>query len=336
MDDRTTILVANEPIFGIVRYSIRQNIYQAAGTFEIELDPQSADSVHEGDRVDIKVAGTTAMIGIVERIEEQGNKSSATLRISGRDLMGLVVDEYLQSFKTLSNKTLMSVAEYYLGQIDRIKYLPRSYINGADRFDIPLEWVQPQPGQTVFDLLSGIAAARGIHFYMRPEGRIVFGKPFGYGSHQYSIWRTVDGNSNVLDWSRIRDISQRYSRVIVLGQQQSTFDTPVAAINQKATVVDDTFPPGLSKTMVIETDTAAQSLSRQGQMIVEQQRLDGYSIRYVVPGHAQRGYAWAPDTICSVDDYRLQERGRYLVYERAFVFDKQTKKTELVLGRMAA
>jgi prophage tail gpP-like protein len=336
MNDRLSIFVNGQTVEKFVRYTVNHNIYTAAGEFDIEVPKSQMKNINELDRIEIKVNGTTALTGLVERIEETGKKGTATWKLSGRDLMGLVVDEYLQTFRTLANKTLLEVADYFLGEIDHVKTLPRSYINGADLIDIAQEWVQPRPGQTVFELLAGIAASRGIHFYMRADGEIVFGKPQGFGSHIYAIWRDLNGNSNITGWSRIRDASQRYSRVTVLGQQQSKYTTAVADINQKATVVDGTFPTGLTKTMVLETQTAAQTLALQARMIIEQQRFNGYSVRYVTPGHSQRGYVWQPDTICAVDDARLRIQEEMLIYGRSFVLDKNNKSTELLLGKMAS
>lgn len=336
MNDRLSIITGGKTITGIVGYSIRHNIYAAAGEYDIEVSPSAIDLFNEGERIDIKIEGITALTGIIERIEESGSKRSLSYRVSGRDLMGLVVDEYIQSFKTLSNKKLYDVADCFLSRINHVNKLNRTYMDGAESLDISQEWVQPQPGQTVFDLLSNIAASRGIHFYMKPGGEIIFGKPKGYGSHIYSLWRTNDENSNIIEWSRIRDISQRYRTIIILGQQQSKFDTAATSINQKITATDDTFPQSLSKTMVLETQTAAQTLAQQARMIIEQMRLNGKSIRYITPGHSQRGHIWQPDTICAVDDYRLKMRGEYLIYGRTFVMNKQQKTTELILGDMAS
>lgn len=333
MSETVELIIGDRQIKRFMSYSVDSNIYAAAGSITVSLHPDYVSSVHTGDRCVFKVGGTIVFTGIIERVGGGGNKEQYSFDISGRDLMGLVVDYYIESFTTLRNKTLSDVAEHYLRQIDYVKQLNITYLDGCASMDVAQEYIQPSPGMTVFDLLSRMAASRGMHFYMRPNGNIVFGKPRGYGSGVYAIWRTPDGNCNYTDFSWNDDISQRNSRVTVVGQDESQPSTPVSEINKKAVLADNTFP-AFTKPLVVETDGSAKRLSQQARMIIEQQRFNGWSVQYTVAGHAQRGTVWAPDTICAIDDSRIGLCDSLLVYGRTFIGSKKEQSTKLILGKL--
>lgn len=330
MNENVEIIVGGRSYRRFTSYTIDAGIYNAAGMFDIELHPSCAATINKGDRCTIRVGGVTVLEGLVDRVGMSGGKNSLNLNIGGRDLMGLVVDTCIETFTTLRNKTLQEVAEYFLRQIDYVKRLPITFIDGADELDISQEYVQPTPGMTVFELLSGIAASRGLHFYLRPEGDLVFGRPQGFGNYIFSIWRTADDNCNFTRFNYNDDLSRRYSRVTVLGQAQSTPTTALSQINKKATATDNSFP--FAKPLVVETQTAAQTLSQQARMILEQQRHDGFSVDYTVKGHTQRGWVWTIDAVCGVDDKRIPLQGEFLIYGRSFVLSKGEKSTTVTLG----
>lgn len=334
MPDALSISIGENSFSGFTGYRIEHNIYDAAGSFSVEISPSVFRRVSMGQRLTIRVNGKVALVGTVERIEDQGDKSSRTIRISGRDLMGMVVDEYITSFHTLRNKKLSEVALKYLQGIDGLKSVNVTFLDGSDALDVPQEYVQPRPGQRVFDLLSGIAASRGMHFYMLPEGSLVFGKPKGYGKHTFRISRTPN-DSNVLGHGFVDDITQRYSDVTVVGQCQSTGSRSVIDLNKKVTATDSLFPPFFNKHMVVETQTAAETLTEQARYIIEQMRFAGWALKYTVPGHAQMGDLWRPDTLVSVDDRELDIRGEYLIYSRSFNLSKAAKSTDVIIGKKA-
>jgi prophage tail gpP-like protein len=275
MTDDVVLTIDGKAYRRLVSLSVDSSIYQASGTFDAELSATNAKAVVVGSRVQVTINGSQVFDGILERKGVRGSKESNVVSLSGRDLMGLVVDCCVERFHTLRNKTLLDVANEYLKQIDFVKRLPIVFYDGSDKIDVAQEYVQPSPGATVFDMLSGIAAARGIHFYMRPQGEMVFGKPKGYGFPPMTICNSGESNGSVLSWDHVIDISQRYSRVAVYGYAQSTSLIDASVIHKKTTVTDDQFV-GFTKPYVVETQTAGVSLANQARMIIEQQRFNGW------------------------------------------------------------
>lgn len=326
MTDDVVLTIDGKAYRKFTSLDVDANIYQAAGQFDAEFSRRNAQGITTGSRAVITVNSIQVFDGIVESVQKGISKESDTVTISGRDIMGLVVDWCVERFQTLRNKTLAQVAGEYLRLIPFVKNIPIVFVDGADKLDVAQEYVQPSPGQTVFDLLNGIASARGINFYMRPAGTFVFGKPKGFGSVPSTIG---PHNSLSLDFSD--DISQRFSRVTVYGQAQSSSLLGASQLGKKATVNDTDL--AVEKPLVIETGMAGVSVSKQARMILEQQRFNGWQLRYTVRGFSQMGRPWQPDTLCSVRDYRLPYIGQCLVYGRRFSLRKSQFTTSLTLGK---
>ncbi|MFA5424649.1 MAG: hypothetical protein WC374_12415 [Phycisphaerae bacterium] len=331
MTDEILIIVNDTTFDKISELHVAADIYTAAASFDAVVG--GGKNIQEGSRIKIAVNGKKSFDGIVDRVAKTGSKSADTVSISGRDLMGLIIDSHITSFTTISGKTLRQVAEYYLRQIDFVRHLNITYNAGAEALDVPQEFIQPRPGMTVFDLLSGIAAARGIHFYLRADGNIMFGRPQGYGGPVFYAW-CRDGRNNTLDYNFTSDISQRYSSIVVYAQDESTDSTDAASLNKKATINDSTFPGNFAKTLVIEAQVAGVSPAAQGRMLMEQQRFNGWKLDYIMNGFTQRGSPFRPDALMAVDDERVPFTGECLVYGRQFNLKKAEAvyTTTLTLG----
>lgn len=332
MSDKLMVLVDNVPV---TPKSVRvdSDIYAAAGTVELTFSEAVARNIHAGQTVMVLADNVTVFTGIIETLRGLSNKQGASVTASGRDLMGLVVDHHIESFKTLKNKTLQAVAEHYLKDIPFVNRLNITYLGTAASLDVPQEFIQPQPGQTVFDLLSGIAAARGIHFYMLPDGNIVFGKPAGFGIKPFSVWCTAHGFCNAEEYSFVDDLTERFSRVTICGQTASTPALGIGALNKKAIIADNEFTFYI-KPLVVETNLDGVSLTQQARMIVEQRRNAGWQLGYTVAGFSQNGNVWRTDASCTVNDVRIPFSGECLIYGRSFVYDKSQAITEIRLSKM--
>lgn len=330
MNDSMELIIGNRVISRILAYAVDANIYNAAGAFQFSVNPDYHGIIKKGDRAVIKINGKTILTGLVDNPRMRGSKSKNELIVYGRDLMGLVVDWHIETFRSLKNKTLAQVAELYLRAIPFVRESDIVFLDGAANLDIAGEYIQPQPGQTVFELLSGIAAARGLHFYMLPDGTMVFGKPKGYGATTFEVWR-ADGGSNVIDWDYNDDLSQQFSRITVTGQSRDEFGGGMKTVNKKATVTDPDFP--FEKPLVVMTDREAKTPQEQARMVLEQQRIAGFNLSYTVGGHTQRGNIWTVGALCSVEDSRLQMRDKFVIYGRSFQLSKRTKSTRILLGK---
>lgn len=344
MQDSVSLLIDGMQINNFLSYTIESDIYTSDDAFSLELaNPEI--QVKEGHRCELYVNGEQELTGIIDRVSKSHDKSGVKLKVEGRDLMGLLVDSYCEEFITLQGIKVKALAERLLKKapfINREKIIYQENFSGKLKkkakdessialMDAPHNFSQIEPGMTIFDALKDYAGSRGMMFFCLPDGTMLFGKPKEKGEPLFTLICTKDGkNNNVLEGSEVKDISKRYSKITVIGQQQGTDGIDINAINTKATIEDKDFP--FYKPMVAKNNNDYQSPKLHARMLLEKSRHQGFQLNYKVPGHSQNRKNWTINELCIVKDEVLEREGTYLIYGRTFEMSKQGIYTSLKLG----
>lgn len=344
MQDKIALHIDNQRIENFQSYTIESDIYTADDAFSLELANPEID-VREGRRCELYVNGGLEMTGIIDRISKSYDKSGVKMKVEGRDLMGLLVDSYCEEFITLQGIKVKALAERLLKKvpfINREKIIYQENFSGklkkkakgessAALMDAPHNFSQIEPGMTIFDALKDYAGSRGLMFFCLPDGTMVFGKPKEKGEPVFNIICTKDGrDNNVIEGGMVKDISKRYRKITVIGQQQGTDLIGTENINTKATIEDKEFP--FYKPMVAKNNNDYQSPKLHARMLLEKSRHQGFQLNYKVPGHSQNNKNWTTNELCNVKDEVLDIEGTYLIYARTFEMSKQGVYTSLKLG----
>lgn len=362
MSDIVTLQIGNKRIENFVSYDIEADLYQSADKFTLELSNPEA-SIKAGMRCQIFVNKQLALNGLIDKTIKKYSKAGSTLVVEGRDLMGLLVDSYCETFPTLQNKTLSDLVEYLvfgnelaaLPVIDNILRPPIPYISRSEFMyqadvvgklkgkkktadspmtafmDTPQEYSKIDPGMTVFEVLAVYAASRGMMFwldYTKDEMKLVFGRPKITGAPLFTITCRKNGNgNNVESGEEVDDISQRYSKITVLSQVQKKDGSWK---NERFPFDDEEFPFYKPFVTTINNDSKAPEL--YARMLMEKQRHDGYSLNYVAPLHSQNGTNWTINELCTVNDEVLNIKRTMLVVSRRFRKPKAGSWTDIKLG----
>ena len=340
MPDNISLSFGGRKITEFSEYSVDSDLYTAGDAFSVTL-PDPAFAVNPGQQFQLFVNDRLEMTGIIDRVSEYNGKDGSRVVVEGRDLLGLVVDSYCEEFITLEGVTLK--AERLLRAVPFINRKNIEYqagIAGAtasktgdnDLFDLSQDLAQIEPGQTVFEVLRDFAESRGAMFFSLPDGTFVFGRPKAKGKPLFTITRRLDGaGNNVMDGSRVRDISQQYSKIIVVGQKQGADGIEAADLNTIAIAQVDDVP--FYKPFVEINNNDLASPANAGRVIAERQRAMGLQLSYTTPGHSVNGRNWAVNELCAVLDEKFEINGTYLIYGRTFRIDKSRGPvTELRLG----
>ena len=347
MSDSLALQIDGKRIENFLSYKVEADIYTADDAFNLELaKPETV--IKTGQRCELYVNDQLELTGISDRRVRKYDKGGLKLTVEGRDLMGLLVDSHCETFPTIQGKKLKDLAEMLLKDIPFINRMPVIYQDEAAQIrgklkgkkktvDNPMaafmETAQRlahiEPGMTVFEVLRIYAASRGLMFWAMPDGTMVFGKPRAKGDPQFSITMSRDGrNNNATSCEETDDISKRFSKVTVLGQQQGHNDIAATDISSGKTAVDDSFP--FHKPFVTKDNNDAQSPKMRARFLLEKQRHDGYRLTYTVPGHSQNGRNWQINELCRVKDDILGIDGVYLIYGRTLELSRQTGKTTTI------
>ena len=345
MADSIALTVSGRRLEKFLRYRIEADLYCADDAFRLELaDPGFA--IDPGVRCTLLVNGQAELTGLIDRVEDGEDKSGGILTLEGRDLMGLLVDSYVEDFPDMENVPLKALAEQLLKNVPFINRKAIEYQQGLagaaagqsgsgaaiSALGLGQKNAHLDPARTIFEVLREFAAARGAMFFSLPDGRLVFGRPKAAGAPDYHLVRRRDGRgNNTLRSSRVRDLSCRYSRITVLGQQQGDDLLGADEINTRATVRDPEVP--FHKPRVTESSCDGLSPAQEARLLLERQRADALQLTYRVAGHAQNGRNWTINRLCRLQDEPRGIDGVFLIVARTFELSKEEgRTTELRLG----
>jgi prophage tail gpP-like protein len=348
--DNVTLEISGHRIERFVSYTAEADLYTADDAFSLELAAPELE-ITRGQQCKLYVNGALELTGIIDKRSRKYDKSgSLVVRVEGRDLMGLLVDSYCEQFVTVQGMKLSALAEMLLKTVPFINRKHIQYqenivgkLKGKKRsvdqplvgyLDTPQKISQIEPGMTVFDVLRTYAASRGLMFFAQPDGTFIFGRPKAKGEPMFTLTCTKSGvGNNVLGGEEIDDISKRYSKVTVIGQQQGQDDMGMDAtkITTSGVTEDKGFP--FYKPFVSTDNNDSQSPQLHARFLMEQQRHQGYQLLYRVQGHSQNNKNWRINELCKVHDEALGIDGVYLIYGRTFERSKQDGTfTSLKLG----
>ncbi len=344
MPDEVKVLIGNKEIAHFISYQVGSDLFEAADSFSLELaNPNFGNlekEIQAGLQCQLYVNKVLELTGIVDRVSETYSKSSHTITVEGRDLMGLIVDSYVENeFKTKENASIQDLAEELLKSVPFIDRSKIIYGTGSKDRAVPVreeketllsekkDFIQIEPGRTVFEALKEYALAAGLLFFNLPDGTFVFGEPVTRGRAIFNLVCRIDGRgNNVLECTRTRDISQQYSKVRVIGQQQdSVFG--VGDVNKSGEALNEDFP--FAKPYVLESESVSAKPENQAKLIMNKQNFEGFTLECKVKGHSQRGRNLQTNTIAHLKHEGLKPPvdKDYLVYARTFERSKQDGTT---------
>lgn len=347
--DTVVLQIDGQRIERFLEYTIESDIYTADDAFSLELANPEVE-IRRGQKCELYVNDQLELTGIIDKVSRKYGKAGLTLRVEGRDLMGLLVDSYCEQFVTVQGMKLSALAEMLLKTvpfINRKKIIYQENIVGKLKgkkkatdqpligyLDTPQKLSQIEPGMTVFEVLRNYAASRGLMFFLLPDGTFVFGRPKAKGEPAYNLVCTLAGEgNNVLEGEEIDDISKRYSKITVIGQQQGQegFGMDATQIHTKASAEDKEFP--FYKPFVAKDNNDSQGPALHARFLREQQRHQGYQLHYRVQGHGQNSNNWQINELCQVHDEVLGIDGVFLIYGRTMERSRQSgTTTSLKLG----
>lgn len=346
MSDVVYLLVNGKRIERFTSYDIDADMYVADDAFTLELARPEV-RIKTGMECSLYVNDTLELTGIIDKVVPSYDKSGRKLTVTGRDLMGWLVDAHAEEFITLQNYKIKALTERMLRKAPK-EFFKLSTVQYAENvvgrlkskaakvalFDTTTPLSQIEPGMTVFDVLSQYGKSKGMLFYALPDGTFVFGKPKESGAPAFSLTNRADGTgNNVLAGELSDDISKRYSQVTVVGQKQGQDLFSPSQNNVEATATDATFP--FYKPFVLKDEYGGDQPKQHARLALEKMRHDGFRLSYTVQGHSQGSKNWSINELCRVkdEDPDFSLDGEYLIYGRTFSKSKDKGTiTKLRLG----
>lgn len=234
------------------------------------------------------------LTGYVEMLNFSASASGRKLEIQGRSASGLMVDTNAGPPYQFENITFNALSRELYKALDHDTNIGIAYAadeKGNIKDTKPISEVSIEPGQTMYDVLSKLAASQGLWGRPTPEGRIEFRK---FTSTAKSVASLVEGQSPVKSISTNHDGTRRFQRYLVIGTSEGSPDTEAE--------VSDYEKLGLAK-----RGRKIERLAQQSTDITQAARfsrsravIDSYSAVAEVDGWKYNGHLWTPGEIITV------------------------------------
>lgn len=332
MADSIALLINGREIRNFVSYEVDADMWQAANAFALELSSTQL-SVRTGDACKLKINGQLELVGHIDAVERTTDRGRETLTVRGRDMMGLVVDEYCKSSVSQLKTSIKPVAEALLGQIPGIDLKTVKYEQGVStstRDQIAQLIAVGSIGQTIFASLKSAAQQFGLMFFCMPDGTFCFGTPATApkGKISFAVVLRKDGKgTNVTRADTKEDISKRYKSIKMCYQLPlpSDGDKSASAITAATISITDPDYPSWApqKTFVLEDSGEAGGMKARAVLLLNAQRHEAVQLDYTVAGHSFKGRNWTINAFCGVDDDKNGYSGNYLITRRTFKLSRE-------------
>jgi len=346
MQDKVVIKIKNYKFEDFESFECSSELFTFSDIFSITLTSDISIEEYIGCPVEIEINGEKEFLGIFERYEHPYSKNSDIVKISGRNVAGILVDFYCGEYYDLTNITLKELTEMLLKNVpflDRynVEYQNNPYgkIKGkkADNkllqlLDAPEEFVKIEPGMTIFEVLRAFAISKGLLFFCLPNGKLIFGKPKEGGEPAYSIIRRQD-NSNVIEGNYCIDISKSYSDITIISQYQPKDKMINNTINIYKKLQNYQYPfykPYVTTRLTSNMKNAENSIK----LLMNKMNSESYDISYTLRGFSQAGNNYRINEIAYVKDAIYKFENVYLITKRVFSYSKsEGSKTLLTLKK---
>ncbi len=311
-------------------YDIDSDFLIPADGFDFAIGlPYGAAEIPDlsGETCEVVIDGQTVMTGIIDSQHHDKRKGSRSLRLSGRDYAGLLVDCSAVQLN-VKGMTVLDAAKKLVAPWPQIKNIRLKAESNPvlDKIDI-------EPGESVWQALTHIANSVGLHPWMEPDGTLVVGGA-DYASPPVATlcWSRSDKRRNtesvVLEWS----VDNRYSEVVFLAQSHAKSGDS-AKHDLKWVYKDPTMTLHKPKTVVVSDADNLAALQKQAKKQLADWRLEGFTLTVTVGGHATRdGVLWQPgQRVHVIDDEHGIDAVFYLMGRRFMLSRGNGTQTELRL-----
>ncbi len=304
------------------RYRVDSDLLTPADGWELSLgkfERALPAKMYEGAPVRLWLGDDLILSGSIDHIEDSTRKASGRqISISGRDDGAFLVDcsADILTLNQATLKQIMTKAVLPLG-IKKVAWrAPEKTIRKR---------VHTEPGQSVWEWLQEACEANNVWPWFEPDGTLVIGEP------DYTVAPVAtlieDGErTNVEEFTVVRDLTNRFSKVTVYGQAAGDGEDGIAHVVGEAT--DDAVRVKRHK-VVVDGNCETTALAKaRAQKLIGDGRMAGTEIRILVTGHrAPGGWVWKPGMRCTLVSPNKQVNGVYYLKKRILKLERSEGKT---------
>jgi prophage tail gpP-like protein len=213
---------------------------------------------------------------------------------------------------------VVSYKGYYTG----IPYSGAAGLSSLKIYQLKVQDVRPQSGETVWEFLDRSAKRNGLIMSITPDGKLLFcGLHYDQAPSYRIVRRIADGSeNNVVSGSESLDISNVYSDVVVYGRAKGKDKTRTKFKGHASTKPNEPVHVPYPKTLIVKDNSikSKDDAQHRAEYELAKSRQGAQVLAYTMMGHSQNGLMFAADTTALVDDEVLGISGTFYVTARDF------------------
>ena len=267
--------------------------------------------------------------GHVEKVAVAVTGTGHTVRVSGRDVTGDLVDCSPSNYRDYKNMTLGEIAKRVCAPFG-------IQVSGAGIDPARFPVAKMRPGETVANFLGRLAKVRGLLLCSDPAGggELRLCRP---ADRAYRRAR-IDG-ANALDFSVVFDSSQLFSEYTALSQSAVVdfADEGASGVRQETSSVGTVRDPSLGRhrpmAFVAEKASGNRDALARAKWEMAKRSAEAYRVKVTVPGWSNAdGEVWRENRLVFVDYPAGGVEGQFLIESASYSYGwDESQKTSLTL-----
>jgi prophage tail gpP-like protein len=282
--------------------------------------------VKAGAKAEIYYGNELILTGIVDRLTEAVSRSGRALQITGRDMVGQLIDcsVPIKNSKQITLSTLLE--QFVLADLSSIFETVRVQDDGWLKNKVTVE-----PGESLYDAISKAAQVTGQFVWFDASQGLQVGDPFKFAEQNIQTLKLMrlGLDNNVINMSYEEDVSNVFSDIKIISQDEkggaisatTTANTPYSFKRFKIVTMSD-----------IDTQAEAQAAINK---IQHDNDLEAYTLTAVVPDWTINGQVWKTGGQINLQtDVLIRANATWVVMGRTLKLSRNNgKTTELKLKR---
>lgn len=337
-DNECTLIIDSVAYGGWTRLEVQRGIEQIAGGFVLQLTSRYPGvdvpmQLREGLPCQVKLGDDLVISGYIDDYETDDTDTSSSIRISGRDKTGDLVD-CSAIYKTGQWRGVT------LAQIVTDIAFP-FHINvvvapGTDTGEVFKRFALEE-GEKAFDAIDRACRLRAVLVTSTPDGNLLITTASGVSSGV----RLVEG-VNMTKFNSKHSWKERYSEIVMKGQVPGDdHENGVAAAQLKAAAKDGEIARYRPLVVIAEHGTSTKSLADRAAWEVKVRMGRGKRGGCTVVGwrtgeDGQEGPLWLPNTLVQVTSERMNIDMELLIVSCSYQLTEQGKVADLTFARREA
>lgn len=320
-----TLQIGSEKLGGWSGLQVIRAIDSGADAFSFSLpfDPTPENIARfrpfSAQIVRIYIDDTLLLTGYIELESFASSASERTLNIQGRSASGSMIDISAGPPFQYSGMTFNQISTRMYQEFDPTATVGVFFASPDTK---PISEVSIDPGQTIYQVLSKLAAGHGLWGSPTTTGRVKYAKVSSAGIAVASL---VEGTSPVRSVTTSHDLTKRFQRYLVIGTYEGTADAQ-AEVNDS-----ETFGFAKRGRKIVSMDQQTTSMEQAAKFARSKALIDSYTCAVELDGWHNNGKLWEPGQIIT-----LQAPGAFVLSPTRLMIQRVTLQIDESGGQITA